>query len=219
MQEDPNIASYTYCRYDTWDARNRHASANGFLLPSTDIVLLFTNAYDQLGRPASRAYPNGTSTAYAYAGQSGDVSSIAHTLAGGVQDLYGTTYNRVHQAAQQTTSGPAAHPPSAGVQGFGTASNDNRMSTLGYDANRLNANDNLATYGYDAEGSGQLRTAATTATGTATYRYEPFGRRYSKTVGGITTVYLQDEAGQDWAGYVLTPSGTVIQLLPRKRCR
>ena len=129
------------------------------------------------------------------------MSSIAHNFAGGVQDLYGTTYNRVHQAAQQTTSGPAAHPPSAGVQGFGTASNDNRMSTLGYDANRLNANDNLATYGYDAEGSGQLRTAATTATGTATYRYDPFGRRYSKTVGGITTVYLQDEAGQDWAEY------------------
>ena len=121
VQDDPNAApaTFTYCRYDTWDARNRHASPNGLLLPSTDIVLLFTNAYDQLGRLASRAYPNATSTAYAYAGQSGDVSSIAHNLAGGVQDLYGTTYNRVHQAAQQTTSGPAAHPRSAGIRSYG----------------------------------------------------------------------------------------------------
>ena len=62
-------------------------------------------------------------------------------------------------------------------------------NTLNYDANGNLTNHNGFTLSYDYE---NRLTGATDGTTTATYAYDAFGRRISKTVGGVTTNFLHD---------------------------
>lgn len=84
----------------------------------------------------------------------------------------------------------------------------NRLSALGYDHGDVNS-DGTRSYTYDAEGAGRIMTA-TFPGGSASYRYDPFGRRYSKTVNGVTTVFLHDEADNEVAEFD-GASGTLLR--------
>ncbi len=64
----------------------------------------------------------------------------------------------------------------------------------------------LQTYTYDQEADGRIMTASASGM-SASYRYDPFGRRYSKTVNGTTMVFVYDNLGAvaaeyDGAGHV-----------------
>jgi len=63
-----------------------------------------------------------------------------------------------------------------------------------YDANGNPISDGNAAYTYDNEGDGHILTASLNGT-VATYQYDPFGRRFSKTVNGTTVYSLFGEAG------------------------
>ena len=73
--------------------------------------------------------------------------------------------------------------------------------SLSYDANGTLASDGQRSYSYDQEGEGRILAASLPGGGSATYRYDPFGRRTSKTVNGTTTVWLRDEQGHAVAEY------------------
>ncbi len=78
-----------------------------------------------------------------------------------------------------------------------------------YDATGDLTSDGTRTDTYDAEGDGHILTA--TGPGlVASTRYDPFGRRYSKTVNGVTTVYDDDPEGRVIADY--DGSGHVLRL-------
>ena len=62
-------------------------------------------------------------------------------------------------------------------------------TNLSYDANGNLTTDGTNTYTYDSEN--RLRTA-TGAFGSASYTYDPFGRRLSKTINSTTTRFLYD---------------------------
>ncbi|MDT5268357.1 MAG: hypothetical protein QOH49_543 [Acidobacteriota bacterium] len=147
-------------------------------------------AYDAANRTTSTTLPNGVSVEYAYNAASqltgvtykrganalGDLvyqydAAGRRTKAGGSmatlglpQTLSGTTYN----AANQLTQRGAA--------------------TLTYDANGNLTGDGTNTYTWNARN--QL--VSISGAVTASFQYDPFGRRVSKTVGGVTTNYLYD---------------------------
>ena len=78
-----------------------------------------------------------------------------------------------------------------------------------YEATGDLTSDGTRTDTYDAEGDLHILTA--TGPGlVASYRYDPFGRRYSKTVNGVTTVYDDDPEGRVIADY--DGSGHVLRL-------
>jgi RHS repeat-associated protein len=75
-----------------------------------------------------------------------------------------------------------------------------------YDANGDLTGDGVRTYSYDQEGDGHVLSAAASGLA-ASYRYDAFGRRYSKTVNGTATVFVHDDRGDvvaeyDGAGHV-----------------
>jgi RHS repeat-associated protein len=70
----------------------------------------------------------------------------------------------------------------------------------------LNGNlrsDGTLTYTYDNVGEGRITSVLANATQAtvATYKYDPFGRRYSKTVGVLTTVYLRGDGNREVGEY------------------
>ena len=65
------------------------------------------------------------------------------------------------------------------------------------------------TYTCDAEGDGHILTAMEPLL-VARDRYDPFGRRYAKTVNGVTTVY--DDGPEGWVIAVYNGSGHVLRL-------
>ena len=56
-------------------------------------------------------------------------------------------------------------------------------------------------YTYDAGGSGRMLSAETKGGASASYTYDPFGRRIAKTVGGVTTQFLFDDTGAEIGEY------------------
>ena len=109
----------------------------------------------------------------------------------------------------------AAHPTVAGTTALGPVNASNQLpgitggATFTYDATGDRTSDGTRTYTYDAEGDGHILTA--TGPGlVASTRYDPFGRRYSKTVNGVTTVYDDDPEGRVIADY--DGSGHVLRL-------
>nr|WP_294547370.1 hypothetical protein [uncultured Rhodopila sp.] len=78
-----------------------------------------------------------------------------------------------------------------------TAETGSASATYAYDANGNLTGDGTRSYTYDAEGEGRILTA--TVGGVMwTYRYDPLGRRYSKTASsGAVTIYLPDAANNE----------------------
>ncbi|MHB8425415.1 MAG: RHS repeat-associated core domain-containing protein [Gammaproteobacteria bacterium] len=67
-----------------------------------------------------------------------------------------------------------------------------QTATYSYDADGNLISDGINTYTYDDT---NRLTSVTTGSGTDTYQYNALGERVEKTVGGVTTLFVYDEAG------------------------
>jgi YD repeat-containing protein len=154
--------------------------------------------YDSLSQRAQAVLGTGTAgkatTKYAWT-PGGQVSQIAHAWSGGGVTIdYG--YNKDHQRTSATWSDDTFLP--SGLAAASPAYAPNALNqyatvagvTYGYDANGNLTSDGVWTYGYDSENRlvSAKRTAAPAVT--ATYGYDPLGRRRTKTVNGVVTRYL-----------------------------
>jgi RHS repeat-associated protein len=169
-------------------------------------------AYDATGRRTQAVLPNGVALAYGYdVGQrvnqltwSGPQGSIGNL--GYVYDADGRVIQKTGSFAQvvlpQTISGNSFNAANQMVAFNGTA--------LTYDANGNLTNDGTNTYAWDERN--RLVGMSGSPSGPASFAYDPFGRRASKTVGGTTTQFQYDgnrvvQEIQPGAGNVLTDMG------------
>ncbi|MGK9171323.1 hypothetical protein KXR53_33840 [Inquilinus limosus] len=179
-----------------YDARDRLAGVyTGAQSADTRVVYL---TYDSLSQRAQAILGTGTSgkatTKYAWT-LGGQVAQIAHAWSGGGVTI-DYAYNQDHQRTSATWSDDSFLP--SGLAAASPAYAPNALNqyatvagvTYGYDANGNLTSDGVWTYGYDTEN--RLVSAKKTAAPavTATYTYDPLGRRRSKTVNGVVTRWL-----------------------------
>jgi RHS repeat-associated protein len=158
---------------------------------------LATYAYDDLARRTSVHYNGSTGAAMAYAwSPENDLNTLSSDFAGTSNDVTFTNiFTPAHQWSVATVSSGAYvyAPPSATSATFSINTVNeypllNGATALAYDTrgNFLGtaAAPNLA---YDAENHLVAYTAAS-----ATYAFDPLGRRSSKTVAGTTTNFVHD---------------------------
>src|SRR5207245_10645342 len=118
---------------------------------------------------------------------------------------FGHGYNKANQRIGQTATDnswlnyPAASPSTVSY----TADALNRYTAVGavsptYDGNSNLTFDGTFNFGYDAE---NRLTSASGAGNTATYTFDPQGRRKTKTVNGTTTVFVTDAGNREVLDY------------------
>lgn len=131
--------------------------------------------------------------------------NVVHSLAGdqntrgwswsGSSTAWTNTYDAAHRLTSTATSNPAFRHvrPTTGTEAY-APDRLNRYATAGGSALTYDGNSNLTghagwSYGYDAEN----RLLSATGPGTsASYEYDPLGRRTRKMVGGVSTSWLLD---------------------------
>jgi YD repeat-containing protein len=145
------------------------------------------------------------------------------------QRSFGHSYNKANQRVGQTISDnswvnyPAATPSTVSY----TADALNRYTAVGavsptYDGNGNVTSDSTFTLGYDAE---SRLTSASGAGNTVAYAYDAQGRRKSKNLKGVKTVFVTDTdnrevleydgtsgAIQRWYAYALGPNDVLNQM-------
>jgi RHS repeat-associated protein len=157
------------------------------------ITILAQYAYDPLSRRTAIAYGNGTSSSYSY-GIDDNLATLHHQFNGSSVTL-GYTYNKVHnRTGSSADNNQFIYDISADSQDAYVPNSLNQYSSVGgvsfaYDANGNLTSDGVNTYAYDSE---NRLVAANTPQHAAGYTYDPFGRRTSKTVDGMTTSFLHD---------------------------
>jgi RHS repeat-associated protein len=202
-----------YVQYQ-FDQLNRVTTAT-----ENGTFLLATYIYDPLSRRSSLVYGNGASKSYAYTTQ-GDMTSLAHTLTG-TSATYTNTYTKAHQLASENLSNAAWQFVPAVFQATAYSADNtlnqyvnvtvggNPAATMAYDANGNLAGDGVWTFAYDAQNMLRVATSAGT---TASYAYDPLGRRQAKTVNAVVTTFLSD-GDEEIADYA--ESGGASTLLRR----
>lgn len=191
-------ASYTY------DAAGRRTSmsASGqavvqYAYDNDDRVVQVTQGsssaglvYDNAGRQASLTLPNGISEAYLYNNAS-QLTGINYSL--GNKSLGNLTY--IYDSAGKRIAVGGSFARTAVPTAVANASYDagNQLtawggSTLTYDASGNLLNDGSSKYSWDARG--QL--VSITGAVSASFQYDPVGRRTSKTIGSTNVQYLYD---------------------------
>lgn len=155
--------------------------------------------YDNANRRTSLTYPNGTSTSYAY-----DVASrltnITHNGPSALIEELTYTYDRAGNRISLTrTNGTASLLPNAVASATYDAANEQITfagATLSYDPNGNLTNDGMNSYNWDARN----RLMGLSGGATASFNYDPLGRRMSKTINGSATQFLYD--GNDIAAEI-----------------
>jgi RHS repeat-associated protein len=156
-------------------------------------TLLASYAWDALSRRSTLTYGNNTTATYTYK-PNDDLAAIKHQL-----KQSAVTFNYTYNAAGQRTGTAVTDDRFL----FRPAANDNleyvtnvlnqytfvNSAALSYDGNGNLIGDGGNAYTYDTEN--RLRTWSAGAN-SASYAYDPLGRRRSKTVNGVTTEYLHD---------------------------
>jgi len=194
----PDNFTYSYA----YDELDRMTNVSETPAGSTTVTSLAHYTYDPLSRRTTLTYANGASTAYSYDAFSG-LSQIAHTFADtGKLPTATFTYTRDNNERRvgDTVSNTAYlwHPPATATDSY-TPNSLNQYTaingqTLSYDPNGNLLGDPTAALGstsYQFDQKNRL-TAATNAQYTSTYTYDPFSRRASKTVNGVTTFFVDD---------------------------
>ena len=149
-----------------------------------------TTAYDILNRPT---------------GVSWDPAPAAAPPPTASSVTFGHSYNKANQRSGQTVTDntwlnyPAATPSTVSY----TADALNRYTAVGavsptYDANGNLTSDGTYTFGYDSE---NRLISASGAGNTASYAFDAQGRRKTKTVNGVTTVYVTDAGNREVLEY------------------
>jgi len=194
----PDNFTYSYA----YDELDRMTNVSETPAGSTTVTSLAHYTYDPLSRRTTLTYANGASTAYSYDAFSG-LSQIAHTFADtGKLPTATFSYTRDNNERRvgDTVSNTAYlwHPPATATDSY-TPNSLNQYTaingqTLSYDPNGNLLGDPTAALGstsYQFDQKNRL-TAATNAQYTSTYTYDPFSRRASKTVNGVTTFFVDD---------------------------
>ena len=160
-------------------------------------TLLMSYGYDPLSRRITADYGNGAATTYDYAVDDDLLTLGQQFTATSVDFSY-----LPNSAGQRTGLGVSDEAylfrPVAEDNVAYTSNVLNQYDTVGgtihgYDANGNLTDDGVFTYGYDAEN--RLVSATQPAPGiSATYVFDPLGRRTAKTVNILTTSYLYDGA-------------------------
>jgi RHS repeat-associated protein len=148
--------------------------------------------YDAAGRRTSLTYPNSTSTAYTYDNAS-RLTRILHQGPGAttIEELTYTYDAAGNRTSLTRANGTASLLPNAVASASYDAANEQISfagATLTYDQNGNLTNDGTNTYTWDARN----RLTGISGGVTASFQYDPLGRRTSKTIGGITTQFLYD---------------------------
>ena len=147
--------------------------------------------YDNAGRRTSLTYPNGTNTSYTYDNAS-RLLSITHNGPSGVIEALTYTYDTAGNRTSLTrTNGTASVLPTTVASAAYDAANEQTSfagATLTYDQNGNLTDDGANTYVWDARN----RLVSISGGVTASFSYDPLGRRISKTIGGVTTQFLYD---------------------------
>lgn len=186
----------------------------------------FGYGYDNLGRRDSITYPNGITGTYTYNGdQPGWLAGISYT---GNLPVYSVSYPTFDKVGNRTAKNEGSlitfgydavyrllNSTAGEVFTYDVAGNrltdaarlytvtaGNVMAAAGSTAFTYDSYGNTLTAGawtYGWNSTGQLVSAANGTT-IASYAYDPFGRRISKTVNGVTTNCVYD--GQDIAATV-----------------
>jgi RHS repeat-associated protein len=150
-----------------------------------------TFEYDAAGRRTRLTLPNGVSTEYAY-----DVASrltgLTYKRGTTVLGTLAYAYDAAGKRTQTTGSwARTGLPPAMGSATYNAANQQLTVeaSPLTYDLNGSLIAHADTTYTWDA----RSRLVAIAGPGlTATFEYDPFGRRTQKTINGATTTYLHD---------------------------
>ena len=181
---DGFYASYAY------DGMNRVTTVT-----DSAAQVLATYAYDDSGRRASITYGNGTITSYTYHDDDA-LKTLGHDMAGAGDDVawvYG--FNAVNQLTQKTLGNVAyqwigqARDHDYVVNGLNQYTRV-RGNSISYDASGNLTSDGVWNYSYDVE---NMLIAAARPGLSASYLYDPLGRRSAKTVdGALTTSFLHD---------------------------
>jgi YD repeat-containing protein len=158
-------------------------------------TLLAKYDWDALSRRSKLTFGNTTTATYGYAAND-DLASIVHKLKQSTAAFtFNYSYNKVGQRTQTSvTDDRFLFRPAANDNLAYSANNLNQYTLVGaaslsYSTNGNLTGDGVNTYGYNSENrliswSGNSRTAS--------YAYDPLGRRASKTVDSVTTSYLAD---------------------------
>jgi RHS repeat-associated protein len=187
--------------------------------PSGPVVYATNFAYDALNRPTNITW-------------SPALAAVTPTASG---VTFSHSYNNANQRSGQGTTDNTwfNYPAAAGPVSY-TANNLNQYTavnavTPSYDGNGNLTFDGTFTYCYDAENRMtavlSAGTCAAPTTTVATYAYDAQRRRKSKTVGGVTTMFVTDAdnrevmeydgssgAVQNWYAYGLGPNAVLNQM-------
>ena len=182
-----------YAQY-TYDALNRVD-----LVRENGSVTLADYNYDDLDRPEQMTLGNGTVTSYAFEADNA-LDQLTHNLAGTSNDVtWNFDYNNVNQLTlRNLTNTSYQHTPVQEKNDTYVPNNLNQYASVSgtafsYDLNGNLLGDTVWTYTYDTEN--RLKTANKTGT-SASYAYDPLGRRSGKTVNGVATSYLSSDADE-----------------------
>ena len=148
--------------------------------------------YDPAGRRSTLTLPNGITTSYSYDNAS-QLTGLSYQL--GATKLGDLVYEFDLAGRRRSTSGGFARTGLPDALVSATYNANNQVTQRGgasftYDADGNLTNDGTKTYTWNARN--QL--ASLSGGVTATFQYDAFGRRVTKSVGGSAISYLYDDA-------------------------
>ncbi|MDB9999123.1 hypothetical protein OAE16_01630 [Porticoccaceae bacterium] len=194
-----------YAQY-AYDPLNRVST-----IKENNSAILATYSYDSQGRRDSLTLGNGTITSYSYH-KDDALQNLSHNVNGSNDDntwTYG--FNKVNQLTSKVLSNniygwvPATNKTDVYQKNGLNQYTNIASNAMSYDPNGNLTGDGIWTYGYDTEN--MLKTA-TKSGSSATFNYDPLGRRANKIVNGTTTNFLHDGV-EEIADY--SSSGTLLR--------
>jgi RHS repeat-associated protein len=181
---------------------------------------LATYTYDAMSRRTNLAFDGGGAMAYTYT-DAGDLLTLNQSLPGtGTVPNYTLGYTNAHQLDSETSSQASYvwQPAAVATDAYTAANKLNQypswtpqgssLQNFSYDLNGNLTGGTIAgaawTYAYDPEN--RLITANKTSGGpvSATYAYDPLGRRTHKSGTGVTETYFLDDGTDEIAEYDAT---------------
>jgi RHS repeat-associated protein len=206
-----------------YDTLNRMTTAT-----DSASTLLATYTYDAMSRRTNLAYGNTASLAYAYT-DAGDLTSLTNDFVTNSKNVaYTLGYTPAHQLASELNSKSAyRYAPSASSATYapvnalnqyanvngGTASGTDchgNAQVMSYDCNGNLTGDGTWSFAYDPENH---MVGASSTAASASYAYDPLGRRQTKTVGSTVTNFLSD-SDDEIAEYDGTSGNVLRRFVP-----
>ncbi|HEV2387689.1 MAG TPA: RHS repeat-associated core domain-containing protein [Candidatus Acidoferrales bacterium] len=160
--------------------------------------------YDATGRRTSLTLPNGIVVGYSY-DQGSQLTGLTYSLSGNTLGNLGYGYDADGRRTQLGGTWARTGIPNATTSTAYNVANELtgwNGATLSYDLNGNMTSDGTNTYSWDARN--QL--ASISGAVSASFEYDPFGRRLGKTIASATTNFLYDGVNpvQELSGTTVT---------------